>query len=81
MQRSRIPDIGQITQDTRKALLPPEPPSISRADAIAMFGLSEGFTHEELNQRRRQMHDAAGTQEMIEVIELAYLRLSEREEA
>jgi hypothetical protein len=75
-----MPGLYQIAHEARKALIPPEPATVSRSDALAMFGLSAGYTHDELNQRRRQMHDAAGTEQMVETVELAYLKLSEREE-
>lgn len=73
--------IKQIAQEARKALAPPEPLTVSRDQALAMFGLQEGFRRADLDARRRQMHNAAGSDQMIEAIELAYLRLTEREGA
>ena len=70
-----------ITKERIRLLPPPEPEplSVSRGEAMAIFGLSEGFSRDELNARRRQMHDAAGTPQMVEAVELAYLRLREGE--
>lgn len=70
-----------ITRERIKALPPPELAPINRNDALAMFGLSDDFSRNELDARRRQMHDAAGTPQMVEAVELAYLRLREGEGA
>ena len=72
-----------ITKERIK-LLPspdPEPLAVTRGEAIAMFGLSADFSRNELDARRRQMHDAAGTPQMVEAVELAYLKLREGEGA